>query len=101
MADPSPFTPGASVTLAVSTSTARVALPTGAGTRFLLQTESGNAVIYFLAGSVTVVATTAGTPMLADKMKVFTLDPGATYIAAICANNGETGNLHITRGEGA
>ena len=100
MSNPQPFTPAASATLTVTTTTANVALPGGAGTRYMLQNE-GTATIYFVTGSSAVVATVAGgTPLLGGINKVFTLDPNATNIAGICKNTGETGFLHITQGEG-
>lgn len=99
MSNPQPFTPGASATLTVTTTTANVALPGGAGTRYMLQNE-GTATIYFATGTSAVTATTAGTPLLGGVNKVFTLDPGATNIAGICKNTSETGFLHITQGEG-
>lgn len=99
MSNPSPFTPGSTALLTVTTTTANIVLPAGAGTRFLLQNE-GTAVIYFTTGSSSVTATTANTPIVGGAFKVYTLDPGAGYIAGICKNTGETGYLHVTRGEG-
>jgi hypothetical protein len=97
MANPQPFSPGASATLAITTSSANVQLPSGSGTRFLLQ-NSGTAPIFFATGGSTVTATASSTPLLGGEAKVFTLDPSATYIAGIVGTG--TATLYITRGEG-
>jgi hypothetical protein len=97
MADPSPFTPGASISLAASATTANTALPTGTGTKFLLQND-GTVTVFFAVDSSSVVATAASTPLLAGMAKVFTLDPNATNIAAITGTG--TTTLRVTRGEG-
>ena len=97
--DPSPFTPGATAALAATNTTSNVALPSGGGSRFLLQ-YNGTAMLFFNTGSSSVAATTSNTPLVPGAVKVFTLDPGATYIAAIIGTGGTAGNLYITRGEG-
>lgn len=97
MSNPQPFSPGASASLSVSTSTSNVALPSGSGTRFLLQNE-GTVALYFVTGDSSVAATTSGTPLLGGGARIFTLDPSATTIAAITSTG--TATLHITRGEG-
>lgn len=99
MSNPSPFTPGATATLAVGVASANVALPPGAGTRFLLQ-NAGTQQFFFVAGNSSVAATSAGTPLVAGASKVFTLDPAATNIAAIMGGGGTSSVLYVTRGEG-
>lgn len=97
MSNPQPFSPGASASLSVSTSTSNITLPSGGGTQFLLQNEGTDAV-YFATGDSSVTASTGGTPLLGGESRIFTLDPSATTIAAITGSGSAT--LHITRGEG-
>jgi hypothetical protein len=97
MADPSPFSPGVTVSLAATSSTSNTALPTGAGTKFLIQ-NAGTVSVFWAVGGSTVTATTSSTPILAGASKVFTLDPTAGYIAGITVSTGAT--IYITRGEG-
>ena len=95
-----PFTPGATATLNLTNVTANVILPSGNGSRFLLQ-NAGTQVLFFATGGSTITATSSGTPLVAGGVKVFTLDPGATYIAGIMGGGGTVGVLYVTRGEGS
>jgi hypothetical protein len=97
MANPQPFSPGATANLSVTTSTGNVALPSGAGSRFLLQNSGANP-FFFKVGNSSVTAAVTDTPLLAGESRVFTLDPSATTIAAITGT--ATATLYVTRGEG-
>lgn len=114
-----PFAPSGlpTVTLAVTATTGNVALgnraatsqdasptPDGEGTfpgGFSVRVMNGGTKTMFVTfGGSTVTATVAaGTPMLAGTAEVFTVNPNATYIAAICGGSDST-TLYATTGQG-
>ena len=97
MASPLPFTPGASISLSVTSSTAVGALPTGSGTVFRICND-GTVTVFFKATTVAGTAATTDTPILPGATELFTLDPAAVSIAAITGTG--TATLRVTRGEG-
>jgi hypothetical protein len=100
-----PFTPypAATQARAVTTTSARIALP--ANTRQVMLTTVANDALCFVEfGDVTVVAvvpsgaTLGGTPINGGDAQLFSVPIGATYIAAITATG--TATLYITPAEG-
>ncbi len=92
-----PFTPGATVSRTVTSSTANVALGTG-GDQVMISSAAGGNIAFVKFGDSTVTAATTDTPILPGTVQVYTIPPGATYIAAI---GSATTTLYITRGDGA
>jgi ABC-type xylose transport system substrate-binding protein len=95
----SPFTAaGATVSLAVTATTGRVAV-TGLdafnpAVRFF---NSGAATVFAACGDVTVVATTASLPIAAGTIEVLGCNKGG-YVAGITASG--TATLYLTAGSG-
>ena len=90
-----PFTPAGNATLAASTTSSRVALPTADDTTLLQNTGSVTAYVAF--GSASVTATTTSTPV--PPGMAVALDAGTnTHLAAITASGSTT--LTITTGVG-
>lgn len=93
-----PFTPGATVSLAVTSSTGNVALGTG-GDQVLISSAAGGNIAFIKFGTASsVIAATTDTPILPGTVQVLTLPPGSTYLAAI---GSATTTLYLTRGDGA
>ena len=99
----SPFcpNPGGTTTLAVSSTSASVALPSGAGS-VAVTNLTGSAVCFVRFGASGLTASVPGNagdyPILPGATQV--LDAGnATYLAAITASG--TATLYITAGAGA
>lgn len=93
-----PFTPGASSTLAVTTSSARVAITRKGSEQVLIYAPAANAAAFIVFGDDTVVATTAGVAIPPGFNKVFTVPEGATHVAAI--TGASTATLYFTCGDG-
>lgn len=98
-----PFTPGATATLAVTSSTGSVALGAGAGNgvadfQVLVTSAAGAALSFIVFGTSSVTATTAGTPILSGSAQTFTVPATATYVAAITGTG--TATLYFTVGRG-
>ncbi|MBP2311896.1 hypothetical protein [Azospirillum soli] len=95
-----PFSPsGDSVDLAVSTSSARVALPAAAPDSVRITNPSSLTVnVRFGTGAVS-AATSTGMDLLPGAVEVFRVPIGATHIAGITAAGSAT--LRITPGQGA
>jgi hypothetical protein len=94
-----PFTPGATVSRAVTSSSARVALPTTRGNQILVTSPGGEATTSFIKfGASDVVAVATDTPILAGTVQVFSVPPGNTHVAAINASGAQT--LYFTGGDG-
>ncbi|HEY7246256.1 MAG TPA: hypothetical protein VH678_20475 [Xanthobacteraceae bacterium] len=95
--------PAATQALAVTGSSASVALPANS-TQVMLTTKSTDSLCFFEFGSngVTAVApsgaTLGGTPLNGGTTQLFSVPIGATYIAAITATGAAT--LYITAAEG-
>jgi hypothetical protein len=89
------FTPGQTVTLAVTTTSARVADPPG---EQLCIQNLGTTVAYVAFNSSAVVATVTDFPIQPGAPYGVTVPGGSTHIAAICASG--TTTLAITGGYG-
>jgi hypothetical protein len=97
MANPQPFTPGATITIAATNSTATTSLPAGGGTVFMVQ-NAGTSATFVNFGSSTVTALVAtSTPILGGQTLFFKLPP-VTSVASITGATAVT--LYITNGEG-
>jgi len=95
-----PFSPADTATLAVTETTASVALPAGAGDQIMITSAPSGSLAFIRVGDSTVVATEAnGTPILPTAAYIFTIDPNATHVAGIAAT-GNTATLYVTRGNG-
>jgi hypothetical protein len=97
-----PFTPlGASVSLAVTTTTGSVAL-TAVGDQGGMEVRlynAGSATVFVNFGISTVVATTAaGFPLPSGAIEIFTVGPAVTHVAALTASG--TATLYATSGRG-
>lgn len=99
MANVNIFTPGNSVTAALTGTAATTTLPTGAGTYFRFANSSANVAFFAAVTAATAATTGASTPMLGNSVELFTLDPSATGVSFIMAT-GNTGTVYITRGQG-
>lgn len=94
-----PFTPGGSSTLSATDTSSSVALDTHGGMQVLIFSPAASDTVFIKFGDSTVEATTADIAIGAGFNRVFTIPPGATHVAGICAAT-ETATLHITRGDG-
>ncbi len=103
MPSPRPFQPGlppSTATIAVTNSSASVAVPTGQGQTMRVQ-NTGTVTAYLrLASSATSTAILTDTPIAAGAHEFWGC-PLATgqYVHAICAS-GVSGTIIVTRGEG-
>lgn len=94
-----PFTPAATVSRTVTSSTANVQLPAIGGDQVIIQSVPGGNIAFVKFGTDnTVTAATTDLPILPGAMYVFTIPYLSTYIAAI---GSATTTLYITRGDGA
>lgn len=93
-----PFTPGTTVSRAVTGTTANVALPTTRGNQIVVASVSTNAIGFIKFGAdSTVTAAVTDYPILPGTKETLTVPPGMTYVAAI----GTTGTtLYFTAGDG-
>lgn len=94
-----PFTPGATASLAVTTTTGSVALGKPDGTRQVRVANVGPNEAYVKFGDSTVEAATTDMPIHANTSDIFTVGPGITHIAGISAAT-ESAALRITSGHG-
>jgi hypothetical protein len=93
-----PFTPGATVSVAATTSTGNVAL-TGNGEQLEVQ-NTGAVTVFVNLGTSAVTAAVTDYPVLAGQSKLITRNPdGHTYLAAITASG--TATVYVTIGRGA
>lgn len=95
-----PFTPGVTVSRAVTASTASVALgATGFPPSTVeIQSPSANAIAFIKFGDSTVIAAVTDYPIMPGIDKIVTPPPGTTHVASI----GTTGTtLYFTSGHGA
>lgn len=92
-----PFTPGPTVSLAVSTSSASVDMGSQVVTVRVFNSSSGIVFIRF-ADQPDPVATTSDLPIAPNSVEAFSLR-GARYVAAVTASG--TGTVYFTDGEGA
>lgn len=93
------FTPGVTVSIAGTTTTARAAI-TGIGTTIEIQ-NTGTTTIFVNLGNSTVTAAVTDYPVLGGQSKMITRgDPASyTHIAAITGTG--TATVYVTAGEGA
>ncbi len=95
----SPFNPGPTVSLAVTTTTGNVALPTVAKQQVMVSTLPGDAVCFIKFGvNSGVAAAVTDTPILPGGVYILTIDPAVTHIAAITGTG--TATLYVTTGRG-
>lgn len=92
----SPFTPGGSVALAVTGTSARALIPLASSQQIVIY-NSGTTTAYIAVGDGTVVATTSGYPIISGTKEALTIGAG-TNLAAITASS--TTSLIITAGDG-
>lgn len=94
-----PMTPGETVTLAATTASARVALPTALISQVMVTNAPGAGLAFVSFGNDTVSAAVASsTPILPGVAYVFTVPSGATHMAAITGTGSAT--LYATVGQG-
>ncbi len=97
-----PFNPIATVTLAATATSGRVALPgpTRIQQRTLRVAVIGAEAAFLAFGDSAVTATTAASmPVLPGVVEVFSMVPGYTHVAAITATGNVTVSLTIGEGE--
>lgn len=97
-----PFVPGSTVSLAVTTTSARVALPNAMGLvkQQVRVYNAGSALAFVRFDDVNGVALTTDMPIPPDMVEVLTLTPtqSARYLCAITASG--TATLYATPGAG-
>lgn len=94
-----PFTPGATVTLAVTTATARVAMTRGYSDQVMITAPAGGAMAFVRFGDSTVTAAITDTPIVPGTQAIFSIAPGTTHMAAITGATTQT--LYATSGNGS
>lgn len=97
-----PFTPGSSIAVSVTATSAATALPTLSANQIMVSAPAANAVAFIAFGtaSTTVVIPTTqqnGCPILPGTVQVFTVPPGATHVAVI---GSVSSTLYFTAGDG-
>lgn len=85
-----------SASISGSTSSARTAYPTGAGSRVTVY-NSGSVAVFVKSGDVTVTAAATNQFVPAGQMRVFERNPNDTHLAAITASS--TATVYFTLGE--
>lgn len=93
-----PFSPGGTVSLAVTTSTGRVALPTSSKHQVMITSEPGGATAFIKFGDSAVNAAVTDTPILPGAVYIFSVVHQDTHVAAITATG--TATLYATLGRG-
>lgn len=94
-----PFTPGATVTVAVTVASAATAMSKPDSRQVMITSAATSALAFIAFGDSTVAATVAAScPILAGTAQVFTVPAGATHIAAI--TGATTATLYVTSGDG-
>lgn len=92
-----PFSPGPTVTLAATATSADVVIP--AGFNVIRVVNAGTGIAFFRTGTSAQTALVTDTPILPSSYEVFTVPQNTTHFAAICAAAG-TATIYITVGEG-
>lgn len=92
-----PFTPGGTVSRAVTGATANVALSDAQSNQVMVTSASGNSIAFIKFGASDVTAAVTDTPILPGTVQVFTKQPSMTTVAAI-GTAGTT--LYFTSGDG-
>lgn len=90
------FSPIATASLAVTTSTGRVALAADASSVRLYNAGTATAFVKF--GDSSITAATTNMPIPAGVVETFRPPGGATHVAAITSSG--TATLYVTSGEG-
>lgn len=100
MASLEPFCPGATVSLACTTSSDRVALSRGTGNTYqvMVTAPAGGALTFIKFGSSTVTAAATDTPILPGTSRVFTVSTVFTHMAGITGASTQT--IYATAGAG-
>lgn len=95
-----PITVAGTVTLAATTSTARVALAKNVLNQVMVSSPSASSLAFIKFGDSAVTAAITDTPILPGTQKVFTVpsDGSVTHIAAITGTS--TATIYATSGEG-
>ena len=95
-----PFTPGPTVSRAVTGTTASVQITIAAthGYQVMVTSPAGNAIAFIKFGASTVEAAVTDTPILPGTVQVFPVPASTLYVAAI-GTSGTT--LYFTSGDGA
>lgn len=96
-----PFTPGQTVSLAVSATTSRVALPALSGNQVRVVNPAGGQIAFIKFGSSTVEAAVTDMPILPGTTQIFTLPAqttGGLNVAGITASS--TATVYFTAGDG-
>lgn len=97
--EPFAIPPAATVKLAATDATGRVAISTVQGHQIRIH-NAGSSSVFVAFGDVTIVGSlTTSVPIPAGDIEVFTIPLGTTYVAGIC-NTGETTNVYFTRSNG-
>lgn len=90
-----PFSPGATVTLAVTTASANVQI--AAGFNVIRVVNAGTGLAFFRTGTSSQTALITDTPILPNSMEIFSVPENTTNFGAIGA---ATTTLYVTVGEG-
>lgn len=93
-----PFTPGSTVSRSVNSGSQSVALPSPRGDQVRVMPLTGSVVVFIKFGTAAVAAAVTDMPVLPGLGEVFTIPPGATHVAAICAAS--TSTVYFTAGDG-
>lgn len=99
MANINPFTPAGTVSQAVTSSSATVALSKGGVSQTVMVTSpAGGNIAFIKFGASTVTAALTDTPVLPGAILIFTIGNDVTHAAAI---GSATTTLYFTNGQGA
>jgi hypothetical protein len=100
MSSPNPFTPGGSINVATSTSSAATALPTSGGRQCRIQAPTGTDIVYIKFGTgASTVTTSNGMRLTPGVAEIFTVPEASTHIITIASAN--TPSINVTMGEGS
>lgn len=92
-----PFSPGETLTLAVTDVSSNASFAAAGAQASVVEVQNLGTLTCFISFAAT--ATTAGYPIGAGQSKVVSKAPGVAQIAAICAT-GQTTTLYVTAGQG-
>lgn len=97
-----PFTPGNSVAVSVTASSAYTGLSVPKGDQIMVTSPSANAIAFIAFGISTTTVTipttsTNGCPILPGTVQVFTVPPGTTGVSVIGSTSS---TLYFTAGDG-
>jgi hypothetical protein len=97
-----PFTPGSTIAVSVTATSAATALPTLRGNQVMVSAPAGNVIAFIAFGvsNTTVVVPTTqtnGCPILPGTVQVFTVPSTATHVSVIGT---VASTLYFTAGDG-